>query len=557
VTPWQRQRGAAAVFAALAAIAAISAFSLVFHSAQLYNAKRDLQRLANMAAMDAAMIVSGCFDGRVTDYAAMAEEQARLSLRRNGRTGAEDWLDEGEVVIGEVHREGGLRSVSTPRGEERSPAVRITLSRPQPTFLTQAFGVRDGARVVASASAFAGPTVTPFVGSFIADFDSGDGTTLGQVLYTNMLGGGSRLELSVAGYQGLFSTQVQLGALIDAGAELLNGENILTTNASLPLGDFILLLYESLLGDAPPLVDQVLHDLAVNLDPALTVIPSEIFDVIGDPDLVDDELFVNLGNVVETAAMVVNAVAPVDLAPILNIPGVARVIPTVSIIDPGSVVVGGEAFSEEGEPLTRAHTAQVTLDAQLALLGATPETALLNLDLHVALAEASAAVTDIRCASTSTPYHEIDVDTVSTLAALEIRELTLNLPPLLGGTQALGGGVVQVASRTQTPLTFGGPGVEFPQTIRAPAVSDALGSALIGTIRTILRQAELPLLPAPLDSALDEYLATLLEDVSSPLLNDAVGEMFRQMGISIAGADVTIESVSVQRPTLLTHQRDA
>ena len=45
---WQRQRGAAAVFAALAIVAAVSAFSLVFHAAQLYLAKRDLQRITNM-----------------------------------------------------------------------------------------------------------------------------------------------------------------------------------------------------------------------------------------------------------------------------------------------------------------------------------------------------------------------------------------------------------------------------------------------------------------------------------------------------------------------------
>ena len=67
-----------------------------------------------MAAMDAAMMVGGCLDGRVTDYAALADEQARLSLLRNGDASAQDWLEDGEVVIGELRREGGLRSVSTP-----------------------------------------------------------------------------------------------------------------------------------------------------------------------------------------------------------------------------------------------------------------------------------------------------------------------------------------------------------------------------------------------------------------------------------------------------------
>ena len=557
MTLWRRQRGAAAVFAALATVAAVSAFSLVFHAAQLYLAKRDLQRLANMAAMDAAMMVGGCLDGRVTDYAALADEQARLSLLRNGDASAQDWLEDGEVVIGELRREGGLRSVSTPRQLGNSPAVRVTLSRPQPNFLTQAFGAKSSARLVASASAIAGPEVAPFVGSYIANFDTGETSTIGHSIYSTMLGGGSRLELSVAGYQGLFDTQVQLGALMDAGAGLLDGENILTSNVELPLGDFIVLLYESALGDLPPYVDETLRVLSVSLDPGLTIVPSEIFDIVGDPNLIDDQLFVNLGNLVETAGLVVNAVVPIDLAPILDLPGVATVIPTVTVIDPGSVAIGGEAFSEEGEPLTRAHTAQITVDARLSLLGATPATALLHVDVHAALAEASAAVTDIRCASTATPYHEIDVETVSSLAALEIRQLTLNLPPLLGGARNLGGGVVQVASQSRTPLTFGGAGVEFPQTLSAPAVSDDLAPALVDAVRGILLQADLPLVPAPLDSALDDFLATLLRDLSEPAVANALSDAFSGLGIKVAGADVTIESVSVKRPTLLTHQRGA
>lgn len=552
---WQRQRGAAAVFAALAIVAAVSAFSLVFHAAQLYLAKRDLQRITNMAAMDAAMVIGGCVDGRLEDMSALARDQARLSVLRNGDAGAVNWLDDGEVVIGELTRAGGLRSVTTPRGSDRTPAVRVTMSRPQPSFLTGAFGGASGARVVASASAIAGPAVTPRVGSYVFQADSGQESTVGRLLYSNFLGGGTRAELSVAGYQGLFDTQVQLGQLVRSGATVLDGEDILTSNVEFLLGDFINAVYQSVAGNLSASVDRVLGDIVTGLDPALTVVPAEVFDIVGDPDAVDDALFVNLGEIVETAVLVANSTVPIDLAPILGLPGVATIVPRIRVIDPGAVTIGGDLFSEEGEPLTRASTAQITLDADISLLGTTPGTSLLDLNLHAALARASAAVTDIRCATTARPYHEVDVETVSTLAAVEIRDARLNLPALLGGVQSLGGTVISVDSTHTAPLTFGGPGVTYPQTLSAPAVSDDLVPAIGAALGDLVRRAELPLLPAPLQAQLEVLLRDVLLQIADDALEGSLARAFEELGLRIAGADVTIESVSVQRPTLLTHQQ--
>lgn len=552
---WQRQRGAAAVFAALAIVAAVSAFSLVFHAAQLYLAKRDLQRITNMAALDAAMIVGGCVDGRLEDVAALARDQARQSVLRNGNLAAVNWLQDGEVVIGELTRDGGLRSVTSPRRSDRTPAVRVTMSRPQPSFLTQAFGEPSGARVVASASAVAGPAVTPRVGSYVFQADSGEESTVGRFLYSSFLGGGTRAELSVAGYQGLFDTQVQVGQLVRGGTTLLDGEDILTSNVEFLLGDFLNAVYQTVAGELSATVDRVLSDIVTGLDPALTVVPAEVFDIVGDPNAIDDALFLNVGNIVETAVLVANSNIPIDLAPILGLPGVATIVPRIRVIDPGAVTVGGDLFSEEGEPLTRASTAQVTLDADISLLGTTPGNALLDLKLHAALARASAAVTDIRCATTARPYHEVDVETVSTLAAVELRDVSLNLPALLGGVQSLGGTVVSVDSTHTEPLTFGGPGVTYPQTLSAPAVSDDLVPAVGAALGDLVRRAEIPLLPGPLQGQLEVLLRDVVVGLADATLEDSLTRAFGELGLRVAGADVTIESVSVQRPTLLTHQQ--
>lgn len=100
-TSRQRQRGAAAVFVAISLIALLASVALAIDTGRLYNAQRNLQRLADLAAMDAARVAGGCLSGGANFDA--AESEALASLARNGApenlqirvlAGSKAWVDD-------------------------------------------------------------------------------------------------------------------------------------------------------------------------------------------------------------------------------------------------------------------------------------------------------------------------------------------------------------------------------------------------------------------------------------------------------------------------------
>ena len=70
---WAHQRGVAAIFAAVAVLAGITAFGLIYDIGLIYSAQRDLQRVANVAALDAAMATGGCATGAISDHLGVAQ----------------------------------------------------------------------------------------------------------------------------------------------------------------------------------------------------------------------------------------------------------------------------------------------------------------------------------------------------------------------------------------------------------------------------------------------------------------------------------------------------
>ena len=80
----QRQRGAVAVFAAITMVALLSALALAVDVGRLYYAQRDTQRLADVAALDASRVVSGCAStSGVPGSKAQALAEVMASLARN------------------------------------------------------------------------------------------------------------------------------------------------------------------------------------------------------------------------------------------------------------------------------------------------------------------------------------------------------------------------------------------------------------------------------------------------------------------------------------------
>src|SRR5687768_17032070 len=77
-----RQRGASAILVAVLLFALLSALLAALDVGRLYFAQRELQKLANLAALDAARAVGGCH-GAVADPAGTAAAAARASIGAN------------------------------------------------------------------------------------------------------------------------------------------------------------------------------------------------------------------------------------------------------------------------------------------------------------------------------------------------------------------------------------------------------------------------------------------------------------------------------------------
>ncbi|MDP3859688.1 MAG: pilus assembly protein TadG-related protein [Stagnimonas sp.] len=220
----QRQRGVAAVFAAITLIALIGFMAVAIDVGRLYYAQRELQRLANIGALDASRVVSGCgTDTGVpgTQSQALAELTASLGRNVDSLDGLSRSIEIGrDVELADDNA--GLRGFETlAEGDEKLNAVRVTLSRAAPTRLLPAIAdVGDTISAVAVASQRAVGAFT--VGSSTLTLNSRESELLNPLLEgllcpTGTAGCEAGINLSVADYNGLAAANLSLGNLI-AGA---------------------------------------------------------------------------------------------------------------------------------------------------------------------------------------------------------------------------------------------------------------------------------------------------------------------------------------------------
>ncbi|MEL0028509.1 MAG: pilus assembly protein TadG-related protein, partial [Perlucidibaca sp.] len=114
----RNERGAAVLMTAGFMLLAVSFLALVVDSGRLYFEKRSLQRIADMAAIEAMSRDGSCSTGTATTYATQ-------SAARNGFTvSAQNSL---VVACGQVSSSGGLRDIaSTPAGGVDN-AIKVTV----------------------------------------------------------------------------------------------------------------------------------------------------------------------------------------------------------------------------------------------------------------------------------------------------------------------------------------------------------------------------------------------------------------------------------------------
>ncbi len=591
VPGWRRQRGASAILVAVMLFALLSALLATLDVGRLYLAQRDLQRLANLSALDGAREIGGC-RGPVADPQAVAAAAVRSSVQANGGNVAILDHSLSSVELGVVTRSAGIRSFSASPPDE-AVAVNVTLVDPAPQRILPMFSTGAG-NLRAQAAAFSAPVAALSVGTSLASLDATDSAVLNAVL-GGLLGvppGG--LALDALSYQGLAGAQVTLQQLVDTGVIVGGVEDFLATEISVPT--FLEAVGEAL-GTLDPALGAIVDQIAAVADPARRIIPGLLFPVEQGLESAGASLPINVGDLLGAVALVATQGAPVNLLVPISLPGVASTNLRMKVIEPPQFGGPGRpGFGANGQPRVQAHTAQALMQLDMTLnpinVNLPPLTSInLTVDLHLymTLAQATATMTGLNCANPMQPFHSVTVDVSTDLATVGMGEFDdlaaanpqpvaapplvntslniLTLPPIGLRVDATAG-PIDAGTSQDRELQFQGP---FVPKIQQPSpdntkrvgtpMGDALNTALADLAASLNLNVTLnlpavgvlvkPLLdtvagllrsevPPALVGAINPILSTLDDVLMNPLLDI--------LGLDLGAADVTVESVRISQP---------
>src|SRR5581483_1654213 len=267
--PAQRQRGAAAVFAAIAMIAALAAMLLGINIGMLYYAQRNLQKLAVVSALAGAQISSGCRNGGVLGNTATVTSRVQNALINNataaavtllGKVNGADPVELGWVnsSSGEALTDSAGRITYTapsdnhrhffklPDGDSRINSVRVNLTQTAPSVVGAGLlpGVTGPVTLYASATAEQQAIGSFYLGTSLLSLNTSNSALLNPLLQGLLCGGtassqcNAQVALIVASYQGLANADISLGNLLGSAVAANVGikdlSSLLTTQLTLP-----------------------------------------------------------------------------------------------------------------------------------------------------------------------------------------------------------------------------------------------------------------------------------------------------------------------------------
>ncbi|MBD9574432.1 hypothetical protein IB260_03835 [Pseudomonas sp. PDM23] len=464
----ERQRGAIGVMAAGTLLLALICLALVIDTGRLYFEQRKLQRVADMAALEAATQGGMCGSQLATDI----QGYVTASAAKNGFVpGTGDTL---VGTLGSVSFSAGYGSADSQRvfsaGGNLADSVRVQATHSVPSSLVlNVASLFSGAssttvisaQAVARRSAMAGISA----GSGVLSLDSSNSPLLNA-----LLGGllGTNLNLDVVTYQGIAGANVSLLALSQqlkaAGVNLELGKIDSLLGANVTAAQLLQAMVNAadssqLAGVNTALLRTALATINV---PTAQLTLGQILSVVA-PDSVRDTALsagVNMLDLLMATALVANKNNAVNLD--LKGKSIAGVVPTVKlwVISPPTIAYGYPGKDGAGNWRTVAKNAQVQLEvgANANLLGL--NLVRLALSLKVGVAEGYAALDTIQCGGVGKPV------TVNVKARPGVASASLdaNVSLLSGANGSLVGvtitntGTGATGSSTSTSTQFAIPG---------------------------------------------------------------------------------------------------
>lgn len=468
---YRRQQGATAVFVALALVPLLIATMLAIEVGRVYYAHRNLQKAANLAALDAARLMSGC-TGNSLPTQTMLDDAAAISLTRNSMTGITGTVVEaGNIVTDRSFGGTGVVRYLDPVAITDSAAmndahgVRVTLTRAFPTPLIPFFSA--GNRIMtASATAEQAALGSFYLGSGLLSVDAG----ILNALLSGLLGG--NVTLDAVSYKQLASVGVSLADLGTAvGLDVHDLSNPLALSTKTPLlSDTLNGLAGALAGSTSTTVTNLLRNLGAAANGNRNEI--SLGNLLGTVDDVAANVpFANLLDVILALAEASRenesgSIAPIALPVAVGISGVTTLKTFIKVIEPPQFsglrrASVAEAKTSQVKLMVRLQVDaldNITQALNLVLLGgllgqvtAPP----INIGIDVDVARASAYLDSLQCPSIEHPSPVAELSAEPSVATLTLGTfagsastappISQNLAKLLGvGIKILGGLVANI-----------------------------------------------------------------------------------------------------------------
>lgn len=370
------QRGSMALTMGLLLLGLVSILGLV-EVGYLYWAKREVQKVADLAALSGAQRLNLCSSSNDTNMA--ARQNAVDENHFNGN------LDIACVHWAADETEHGDKHYRIPDADHPRNAVYVKASLPLAPFF--GFANFNGVGAEAIAANRGDPIASFSAGSRLLGLDSDEGVL--SPLLNSLLG--TSLGLKLLSYQGIANSNISLLSLknllhLDAGTV----DDVL--DADINVGDLLDAVVTLLDNDS---------DNTAEID--LSAIDAEVANIkaqVGDLDLKLGDILnvsadtsnpdtaldvdVNVADIISAALQAANGrhAAALDVSD-LDL-GLANVALKLAIIEPPKLGIGRPGYNSDGTPRTLAHTAQLRLKLDVKVLNSLGDNQNL-LDLNLAL----------------------------------------------------------------------------------------------------------------------------------------------------------------------------
>lgn len=526
------QRGAIGLFGILTLLLALLFTALAVDAGRLWFERRELQAVADLAALEAARNL-GCGGDAGNVIAA-----AQAAAARNGFPG-DLTAAPNAVEVGGLGTAAGLRQFNAGAAND---AVHVVATETVPASMVLGGFFGQNTVISAEATARAEPSHATFsAGSYLLRLST---TAEDANLLNLLLGGmlGSSLALDAVSYQGLASTEVNLAQLVRAQGSVGSVEELLA--ADLSVAEVIGLAANAVgqQGAVDAAVTAGMDSLLAAAVNQATVQLGDVLDVSVPASDAAGKVGINLLDLITTTLMVANKEHAVSVPLAINLGSLINVDAVVNVIQPPRIAVGPPGQDAAGNWCAQAATAQVEVNArvQADLLVAS-----LDLALGTTLAQGTAHLMTLDTVPGAT---RAVIDATPGIAALNLTNSAGTGPATLtalGIPVAIGLDLpIQTADGSELVYDVASPVADhlpMSQSIAAP-LGNSLSAALANPSAIHL---SLPL--GLLSGLLDGILSPLLGTVVSPLLgfigSALLDPLLKLLGLQLGGLDVTVTDI--------------